>query len=79
MNLDNFEKGQGIYLCCHNYRCYNSMVGNGGKAAMGGCMGVVIKEYHYVPPVLEWKMMMMTVIVMSDMTCHFRTFVHLMG
>ena len=44
MNLDNFEKGQWIYLCCHNYGCYNSMVGKGGKAAVGGCMGVVIKR-----------------------------------
>ena len=42
MNLDNFEKGQGNYLCCHYYECYSSMVGR-GKAAVGGCMGVVIK------------------------------------
>ena len=55
MNLDNFEKGQGIYLCCHNYGYYNSMIGKGDKAAVGGCTGVVIKESNYVPPVLEWK------------------------
>ena len=35
MNLDNFEKGQWIYLCCCNYGCYNSTVGEGGKAAVG--------------------------------------------
>ena len=33
VNLDNFEKGQWIYLCCCNYGCYNSMVGKGGMAA----------------------------------------------
>ena len=56
MNLDNFEKGQWIYLCCRNYGCYNSMVGKGGKAAVGGCTGVVIKRVPtLVPPVLEWE------------------------
>ena len=55
MNLDNFEKGQWIYLSCHNYICYNSMVGKGGKAAVGGCMDVVIKRNPtLVLPVLEW-------------------------
>ena len=53
MNLDSFEKGYGIYLCCHNYSCYNSMVGKGGEAAAGGCTGVVVTEPHYMPPVQE--------------------------
>ena len=55
VNLDNFEKGQRIYLCCHNYGCYGSMIWGGGKAALGGCIGVVIKESHHVLPVLELK------------------------
>ena len=29
------------------------MVWEGGKAAVGGCMGEVINESHLVPPVLE--------------------------
>ena len=55
MNLDNFEKGQWIYLCCHNYGCYNSTVRKGGKAAVGGCQGEVIKEPYYVLSVLNEK------------------------
>ena len=42
MNLEIFEKGTGIYLCCHNYSCYDNTVGRGGKAAVGGYWGVVI-------------------------------------
>ena len=54
MNLDNFEKGQWIYLSCHNYSCYNSTVGKGEKVAVGGCTGVVIKRIPtLVLPVLE--------------------------
>ena len=34
------------------------MVGEGGKAAVGGCQGEVITESHYVLPVLEWRMTM---------------------
>ena len=40
MDLE-FRIGPGIYLCCRNYECYGSMVGKGGKAAVGGCTGVV--------------------------------------
>ena len=32
-----------------------AQLGRRGKAAVGGYMGVVIKETHYVPPVLELK------------------------
>ena len=39
------------YLC---NRSVTQMVGDGGgKAAAGGLLGVVIKEPHFVPPVLE--------------------------
>ena len=51
MEIWKFRKGQGIYLCCHNYGCYDNMVGNGGKAAVGGCKGEVVKGSQYVPPV----------------------------
>ena len=44
MEIWNFKKGPGIYLCCHNYGCYDNMVGEGGKAAVGGFTGVVIKR-----------------------------------
>ena len=56
MNLE-FEIGSGIYLCCHNYECYGSMVWEGEKAAVGGYTGMVINEPHHVPPVLEWRWM----------------------
>ena len=42
------------------------MVGKGGKAAAGGYWGVVMKEPHYVPPVLEWEMMKMVNNVMGE-------------
>ena len=51
MKIWKFRKGTGIYLYCHNYKCYGSMVGKGGKAAVGGYWGEVVKEPHYVPPV----------------------------
>ena len=51
MEIWKFRKGPGIYLCCHNYSCYDNTVGKGGKAAVGGCQGEVVKEPHYVPPV----------------------------
>ena len=47
----NFGKGPGIYLCCCNYSCYDNMVGKGGKAAVGGYWGEVVKEPCYVLPV----------------------------
>ena len=33
------------------------MVGEGGKAVVGGCTGVVIKESHFVPP--DWNSVLM--------------------
>ena len=51
MEIWKFRKGPGIYLCCHNYECYSSMVAEGGKAAVGGYWGEVMKEPHHVPPV----------------------------
>ena len=39
------------------YLCNSSVtqtVGEGVKAVMGGCTGVVIKESHFVLPELEW-------------------------
>ena len=57
MNLE-FEIRPGIYLHCHNYECYGSMVWEGGKkAAVGGYTGVVINEPCHVLPVLEWRWM----------------------
>ena len=67
MNLDNFEKGQWIYLCCHNYSCYNSTVGKGGKAAVGGCTGVVIKRIPLCATCTGMgKMMMMNEVMVND-------------
>ena len=51
MEIWKFRKGQGIYLCCHNYGCYDNTVGKGGKAAVGGYWGEVMKEPCYVPSV----------------------------
>ena len=34
MDLE-FRIGPGIYLCCHNYKCYGSMVGKGGEGSCG--------------------------------------------
>ena len=66
MNLDDFEKGQWIYLCCHNYGCYNSTVGKGGKTAAGGCQGEVINKSRYLLPVLEWGTKMDVMVMNED-------------
>ena len=67
MAIWKFRKGPGFYLCCHNYGCYDNMVGKGGKAAVGGYWGTVMKGPHYVPPVLEqWTVND----VMDEWRCH---------
>ena len=42
------------------------MVEKGGKAAVGGYWGEVMKEPHYVLPVLEWELMGMVNDVMDE-------------
>ena len=70
MEIWKFWKGPGIYLGCHNYECYSSTVRKGGKAAVGGCMGVVIKESHYLPPVLKEELMKTVNDVMDEWRIH---------
>ena len=70
MEIWKFWRGPGIYLCCCNYGCYDNTVGKGGRAAVGGYWGVVMKEPHYVLPVLEWEMMKMVNDVMDEWRCH---------
>ena len=54
----NLEKGQGSTCVVATTVVMTTRLGMEEKAAVGGCKGEVMKEPHYVLPVLELKGMM---------------------
>ena len=49
--MDNFDEGIWCYLSVQ--QAVTQMVGDGGERQLQVVMGVVVKEPHFVPPVLE--------------------------
>ena len=53
-NLEIWKKDQGSTYVVATMGVMTTRLGRGGKAAVGGYWGEVVKGPHYMLPVLEW-------------------------